>query len=138
MSKNHNVGSTSHTTTTRTNAWRAQSKKGNHTEKGIHAKVNGSISLDHDPDERPTTGPNDSTLPNGHSPDVFGSTSHECGMNYQGEGHFPRCLTANGGSSATPALWTRSTDLDRGTNGMTTTTSWKLDILMEDSTGRIL
>jgi len=83
----------------RVNTRRAQRKKGNLTEHGTSAEVNGSVSLEHDPDERPTTVP-----------------SRESGMSYRTEGHLPRVLTANRGSSAALAAWTQSTNLDDGTD----------------------
>jgi len=61
---------------------RAQRNNGNQQEHGTSAEVNGFIVLEHDPDERPTTVPSDSPLPNGHEPVTFGSASHESGTSH--------------------------------------------------------
>jgi len=116
MSKNHIVVSTLHTTTALVNMRRAQCKKGNLTEHGTNAEVNGSVTFDHDPDKWPTTVLHDTTLPNGHVSEIFGSASHESGTSYRAEGHLPVSPTANGGSSVALAARTRSTGLDDGTD----------------------
>jgi len=121
MSKSHVVESTSHTTITCANARRAQRNKGNLTEQGACAEVNGSITLDHDPDERLTTVPHDTTLPNSHVSEVFGSASHssasrESGTCFRTEGRLPTSPTVDGGSSASLAAQTRSIGLNNGTD----------------------
>jgi len=112
MSKNHLVGSTSHPTAARANTRRAQRNKGNQQEHGTSAEVNGSIVPRHDPDDRTTTVPSDSSLPNGHDSVVFGSASHESRTSHRVEDRHSASPTVNGGSSATLAAWTRTTDRD--------------------------
>jgi len=116
MSKNHFVGLTSHPTTARANTRWAQRNKGNQQEHGTSAEVNGSIIPGHDPDDRPTTVPSDSSLPNGHEPVVFGSASHEPGMSHRVKDRHSSSPTVNGGSSATLAARTQMTDRDNDTN----------------------
>ena len=66
--------------------------------------------------------PNDTTLPNGHAAQIFGSASHEPGTSHQSEGHLPGSSTANGGCST--ALAVGSTSLHNGTD-------WDDDDIME-------
>jgi len=66
-------------TTTSANSRRVPRKKGNHTEHSTSVKVNASNSLNNDPNEWPTTVPNNTPLPNGHMAELLGSASHEYG-----------------------------------------------------------
>jgi len=112
MSKNHFVGLTSQPTTAHANTRRAQRNRGNQQEHGTGAEVNGSTVPGHDSDEQMTTVPSGSSLPRGHKPVVFGSTSHESGTSHQVEGRHSASPTINRGSYVTPAAQTRTTDRD--------------------------